>query len=254
METEPQSALPAALNGLSADQLSSAQQALFQSIQVEWDKAESVIKRSELTTLDQCTPAVAELRYAGRRIVDAFVKAGTPGDHNAAIQALLEDARFCCHRAQHDAIDVTIAKIAIDLDNLTTKLGFEPVLHAYPEFREFYAEFAVVRDKIVVSRANRHDRHVVYDLIANTDLNDLVRRYERIMAVRPLAKRTALKMRLGSINGYVITGATILGMLFAGLAVDWKKWLPSQKPVVTKAQPAASPSPGQTPSPKPGRT
>lgn len=192
---------------------------LFKDIQAEWNKAEASIKRGEQIALDLSIPAVTELRYAGRRIVDALCEANTGGDE-VKIVALLEDARFCCHRAQHDAIDAAMAKIGIDLDDLTSRLGFDAVIAAYPTFNDFYADFVISREKIAASREKRDDRKAIYDSISEVDLPDLAHRYERIMAVRPIAKQNALKRRLGGMNGAALLVIALIGLLFAGLAVD----------------------------------
>jgi hypothetical protein len=195
---------------------------ILRDVQKEWNKAESAIKRSEQIAKEVAIPAITELRYAGRRLVDAL-DAAHHGGTETKILALLEDARFCCYRAQHDAIDAAMAKIGIDLDNLTSKLGFEAVLHSYPEFREFYADFTCSRNRIVGSRENRDDRNGIYETLTAVDLPNLVERYEKLMAMRPLAKRTAMRLKFGSVWGVIAGLALILGCVFAGLAVDWDK-------------------------------
>lgn len=195
---------------------------LLRDIRGEWNKAEAAIKRSEQVALEVAFPSIIELRYAGRRIVDAL-DAAHRGAGEDKVRAFLEDARFCCHRSQHDAIDAAMSKIGIDLDDLTSRLGFDAVIAAYPEFRDFYADFTVAREKIVASRENREDRIGIYDAIMAVDLPNMIARYERIMAVRPIAKHAALRRRLGGINGAVVLVVAILAMTFAGLAVDWPK-------------------------------
>jgi hypothetical protein len=201
---------------------------ILRDIAKEWNKAESAIKRSEQIAGDVSIPAISELRYAGRRMIDALDAAHHNGNEDR-IKALLEDARFCCHRAQHDAIDAAMAKIGIDLDNLTSKLGFEAVLHAYPEFREFYSEFSVSRTKIAQSRSNREDRNGIYEAITAVDLPKLADRHERLMAARPIAKQTSLRLKISSVWGVIIGLAAIAAAIFAGMSVDWNKWLPNEQ-------------------------
>lgn len=80
---------------------------ILRDIAKEWNKAESAIKRSEQIAGDVSIPAISELRYAGRRMIDAL-DAAHHGGNDDKIRALFEDARFCCHRAQHDAIDAAM--------------------------------------------------------------------------------------------------------------------------------------------------
>jgi hypothetical protein len=210
---------------------------LLREIQVEWNKAEEAVKRSEQLTLEVSIPAISELRYGGRRLVDALDQAHRGGD-DAKIRALLEDARFCCYRAQHDAIDSALATIGIDLDDLSRRLGFEAVIDAYPEFREFYAEFNLARGKIVESRRDRPGRNDIYEALTATDLPKLTAHYQRLIAVQPIAKRSALRRRLGSVYGFLILVAALAAAVFTGLAVDWNKYLGSPAPEQIQA-PAA---------------
>lgn len=206
----------------SPNQLGVSDAELLRAIQVEWNKAEEAIKLSEQLGLEVSIPSISELRYAGRRIVDALDLAQNGGEETK-FRALLEDARFCCHRAQHDAIDSAMAKVAIDLDDLTTRLGFEAVLDAYPEFREFYGDFSVSRSKIAASRKNREDRNAIYEAITAVDLPNLISRFDKLMAVRPIAKRSAFRRRIGTIGGLITLIAIVLTAFFAGLVVDWPK-------------------------------
>lgn len=242
MGTKQQPASQSGPNAPSAKNFPEAHLALFVEIQSEWNKAEEAIKRSEHVVTDVSIPAITELRYAGRRIVDAMAFAGKDGDHSDKIKALLEDARFCCHRAQHDAIDAAMAKISIDLDNLVNKLGLEPVAKAYPPFQVFYATFALAQERVASSRGNREDRNAIYDTITEIDLPAMVRCYREVMVVRPIIKKHALSMRLGSYGVYFLGFVAVATMIFAAMAVDWNKWWPSGVPVA-KATAGAAPSP-----------
>jgi len=91
--------------------------------QDEWNRAEADIKTAEMGVHSIVIPSVKELRYGGRRVIDALMEiARNPNNaDNTRIKALLDDAHFDCHRARHDAIDA--AKIAADLEIMTAKLG-----------------------------------------------------------------------------------------------------------------------------------
>ncbi|MEL6707172.1 MAG: hypothetical protein AAFP79_02735 [Pseudomonadota bacterium] len=197
---------------------------ILREIRIEWNKAEAAIKRAEQLVGDIHIPAVFELRYGGRRMIDALDAAHHGGDPKK-ILALLEDARFCCHRAQHDAIDAAMSKMSITLDNMTSRLGFDAVASAHPDFNAFYSDFMVAREKIAQSRENRKDRNGIYEALTAVDLPNLTERFTRLMAAEPIAKNAALKIKLGSLNGFVLTVVAILAMIFAGLAVDWDAYL-----------------------------
>jgi hypothetical protein len=198
--------------------------ATFQPIIDEWNKAEFAIKRSEQIALDVSIPAISELRYAGRRLIDAL-QAARMGRPFADVAALIEDVRFCCYRAQHDAVDAAMSKIAIDLDDLTSRLGFDAVRSAYPEINDFYRDFTLARNAIALSRAKRDNRGAIYDTIAKVNLPDLASRYEALMAVRPIAKWTAARLKLQVVIAITALLATVLAALFTGLTVDWSQYL-----------------------------
>ena len=60
----------------------------------------------------------------------------------------MHDALFDCHRARHDAIDAGTSKIAIDLEIMTSKLGYEVILTVHPTFPKLFKDLQRVREKI----------------------------------------------------------------------------------------------------------
>lgn len=94
--------------------------ARFVSICNEWDRAEEDIKVAEQINNKVVIPSVSELRYAGRRIIEALREIEKNGPEEKII-GLLQDAEFDCHRARHDAIDAATSKIAVDLEIATKK-------------------------------------------------------------------------------------------------------------------------------------
>ena len=72
---------------------------LLVQIQDEWNIAESDIKQAEQICNGVVIPSIIELRYAGRRIIEALTKIQL-GAPEIEISDLLSDARFNCHRAR----------------------------------------------------------------------------------------------------------------------------------------------------------
>ena len=210
------------MNAPSADRGPFPHAPLFADIRREWNAAEETIKLSEQISLNISIPAITELRYAGRRLIDALDIAHADGSPEK-ISAVLEDARFCCHRARHDSIDAAMAKIGIDLDNMTHRLGYDAVCKAYPEFYNLYTAFAAARAKIVCSRRDRQNRNTIYDTVRMVDFPALARQYTDLMACRPIALEHAAKRRRERIGWWVLLVVTIATMLFAALAVDWPR-------------------------------
>lgn len=191
--------------------------AVLADIQREWDLAEAAIKRCDQVANAAIIPAVNELRYAGRRIVDALNAAQTPGSQDK-VRAYLEDARFDCHRARHDAIDAALDVIAKDLDNLTKKLGVDSVTRAFPGFSQLYIDFAKARAKIAVSRGDRENRNNIYETIAAVNFPDIADRYADLVTCKPIALRFAAQARRQRIGWWFMVVVTLCSLSLAAFS------------------------------------
>lgn len=149
----------------------------------EWNKAEKAIKIAENIDGEVVIPAVFELRYAGRRLVEAHKIKSTDPEGSLA---LLRDAKFFCHRARHDAIDAATSKMTGDLHAAVDYLSASVIMRNFSDFSEFYASLLEVRQRIAVSRENREERDLIYDTIQNVDLDRLSLIYGRFKACEPL--------------------------------------------------------------------
>lgn len=182
-------------------------------ISAEWDQAERDIKLAEQVCGEVVTPSIKELRYAGRRIVDALNEIASGGDEER-VRPFLQDAKFNCHRARHDAIDVAISKIAVTLELISNKLGYEAILKVYPDFSTFWDQFSGTKEKIVESRANRENRESIYASIENIQFQDLVREFGKIQRYEPIMKAIAKKDKIAKWSGYAFGGIGIIGVIF----------------------------------------
>lgn len=202
--------------------------ALLKSIQDEWNRAEEDIKTAEMVVHSIVIPSIKELRYGGRRVIDALmVIAGNPEnpDHDR-IKALLDDARFDCHRARHDAIDAATAKIAADLEIMVEKLGYESILPAFSAFPSLYQNLTIVRDQIRKSRGKRDDREAIYSVIEAADFSELVSAFNNMRTCEPIMVALAKKNRRniffgkwGFIVGVVGLIVGMIGIVFAVIAL-----------------------------------
>ena len=172
-------------------------------IQAEWNKAESDIKTAEMVVHKIVLPAVKELRYAGRRIIDALmiISANSEDPDHSKIRALLEDARFDCHRARHDAIDAATAKIAADIEIMVESLGYHSILPAYPDFPRLYHELQNIRTRIKDSRLNRDNRESIYSIIEASQFPILVQLFNDMRANEPMMLELAKKGRKDQFYG-----------------------------------------------------
>jgi len=158
-------------------------------ISIQWNKAEASIKIAEQVNGEIVNPAIYELRYAGRRLIEAF-EAKENGDLSEAIKRL-HDAQFDCCRAQHDSIDAVTAKVALDLEAATRKLSPKIVIEFFPAYVDLFKTIQSIRKKIAVSREDRGCRDKVYDSIADVELQALVELHNEFATCEPLMKRQA---------------------------------------------------------------
>ena len=213
--------------------------ALLRTLSEEWNKAEVVVKSAEQICGEPIVPSIKELRYAGRRLVDA--SHGETAKDLDAVQGLLKDAVFNCHCARHDAIDVATAVIADNLNVAVKKVGYEHILKAYPEFATLRKELSTIRAKIRSSRENRTQRDAIYESIHDVDLPKIAGSYDGFHSAEDIMKSLARGQRRGDLFKNALTICSLLiaaGSLF--FAVTKKSpptyvYLPAPPAVAGKA-------------------
>lgn len=156
---------------------------IIQEIASEWNTAEKAVKHAENVDGEVVFPAIQELRYAGRRLVDAL--AIQESDPMEAV-ALARDAKFFCHRARHDAIDAATQKMAGDLAVAVEYLSAGIIMEKFAKFPTFYRSLLKIRDRVAISRENREDRDKIYNTIQSVDLDKLVELYDEFRTCEPL--------------------------------------------------------------------
>jgi hypothetical protein len=193
---------------------------LFEQICAQWNKAEKVIKLAEQVSGKAVIPSINELRYAGRRIIDALLKARSPGsDQDVAV--LLAEARFDCHRARHDAIDVGSSIIAGECAAMARHLGYEVILKTCPEFPALIAQLAKARQMIADSRQNREEREKIYAELEDVAFPGLVEKFNALKASGAIMAELAKTQRRK--NAFLLWGfiATLAGLALSLIAL-WK--------------------------------
>lgn len=159
----------------------------------EWNKAEKAIKLAEQVNGEIVNPAIYELRYGGRRLIEAM---GDKRNDLVAAKKLLDDAHFDCCRARHDAIDAATSKVAADLKIAIKKLGSDVVLTHFPKFIELFGKVQKIRKKIAISRENRDDRDAIYETIQAESLDEIIEIYDEFQTSEPLLKSAARRERI----------------------------------------------------------
>ncbi|MBX3508432.1 MAG: hypothetical protein KF714_06565 [Parvibaculum sp.] len=172
----------------------------------EWNKAESAIKLAEQVNGEIVNPAIYELRYAGRRVVEALSKREEDPD---TAKKLLDDAHFDCCRARHDAIDAATSKMTADLRIAIDRIGADVVLDKFRDLSKLLAELSKVRKLIATSRENRNDRDSIYATIQDVNLFDIVSMFDEFQASETVLKAAAARIRISRFISY---GFGVLGI------------------------------------------
>lgn len=187
--------------------------ALLTEISAEWNKAEEDIKIAEQIGDKVVYSSISELRYAGRRLVDALAAISDNADEEA-VRNFVQDALFNCHRARHDAIDAATSAMARDLEYATNNFSPEIIQRIYPELHTIAADVKTLRDKISESRKDRGNREAIYGAIEKDDFKKIVDSYlgyknsrERIIAEQEreekYRKRLMRNANIGAVIGFV---------------------------------------------------
>lgn len=188
-------------------------------VREEWNRAERAIKIAEQVEGEIVNPAIYELRYGGRRLIEALDI--IEDDKESALQRL-HDAHFDCCRARHDAIDAATSKMAAMLNIAVERLGADVVLTHFTQFPKIVRRLADVRTKIATSRENRDDRDAIYASIEADDLGELMEIYSDFLASEGMMKASAKKQRReGAFNRFV--GAVgIISLLLSTVFFFWE--------------------------------
>lgn len=194
---------------------------LLDEIKQEWDQAERDVKQAEQISDNIIIPAIKELRYAGRRLIDvlAIICGIDSADQNDASRLidLLRDARFDCHRARHDAIDAATSQMTTDLELALEKLGPEVVLQCFHNFQAFRVALETVRNNIVQSRGDRSNREKVYAAIENVNFPELVRYHKELKESDGMMRSIIIARRKerfrNQIFGYAGIAAVVLSVI-----------------------------------------
>lgn len=184
----------------------------------EWNKAESDIKTAEQIGGKVVFPSIKELRYAGRRVIDA-IDQSRKGKLDLAVEYLV-DAHFDCCRGRHDAVDATISIMASEMQVILSKVGYDSALKAFPEFSKLNSMVVNSQKLIASSRQDRNQREKIYASVEGVPFNDMVNSYRDFKANEPVMRSLASWERKKSA---IKTGTTIVSLILAGFAV-WAGW------------------------------
>lgn len=150
----------------------------------EWDKAEKTIKQAERLRSEVVIASINELRYAGRRLVDAINIAFKDSELTEAelqeIDRYIGEVRLNCLRAQHDAIDAAALFINKHIELMVEQFGYARVYHHFPNYIPLRTLMDEIDDVVTDSRGDRNGREEAYIKIHNEHLPKLITFYREL--------------------------------------------------------------------------
>lgn len=164
----------------------------------EWLRAEEVLKRFERLAASAFMPSVQELRYAGRRFMQALellqLEANqtlTPTESEDIEKHLIEAVENCV-KARHDAVDAAVQFIHKRMNLLVNAVGRADVIRHFPQFSLLQKEISEIDRKIIHSRKDRSIIDEQYEAILNEHSEKLLDFYG-MLEESEFAIRSAIK-------------------------------------------------------------
>ena len=102
-----------------------------------WDALEKRIKRAEHVRAEVVYPAISELRYAGRRLIDALHiswKDNPTEEDTQRFDGYIAEIENNCLRAEHDVVDAVVLFIHRRIDQIISEFGLPIVNEYFPQY------------------------------------------------------------------------------------------------------------------------
>jgi hypothetical protein len=216
----------------------------------EWNIAERRIKKAELVRANNVvSSATFELRYAGRKLIDALAilqKADwrlSPEEKQQVLQ-WLADATEDCVKAKHDAIDAMLVFVTTWMERTEASIGLAGLVEYFPTYIETTGKISNLQDRIADSRFDRaKGRESIYDGIERHEYEQILSLYStmlsaesRVTAQVAAEKAAKLQEKRRTVNSLAATQMGTYGGIFGGIiGAAGISWVPAAE---------SDPSPG----------
>jgi hypothetical protein len=162
--------------------------AALDSIEHQWNAAEEYVKRVERLRRGLVVGAsINELRYAGRRLIEAYACAklfqSQPEQRARAFDLLREVTHFCL-RAQHDAMDAAVTYIDQALEKFEREFGPDLLHDKFIHYLEMKQILQNVSDVMARSRNDREARNELYAQIKDDAVPTLIEHHLKLETSR----------------------------------------------------------------------
>ena len=185
-----------------------------------WNYIEKRLKEAEQISLDVVTPAINELRYAGRQIVDALaIFTANPPSGSVEWENCenhITVARQYLVNADHDITDAVGLWLNVRLTRAIEDFGFKFLEKHIPQFEEKDMKLRELQGIIATSREQRQFRSTEYRRAAVELIPDLLKMFNQITMAEEIAIARDRKMKYFNITclivGFVGSVASIVSI------------------------------------------
>jgi hypothetical protein len=189
----------------------------------QWNIAEKRIKKAEQVRAEQVVAsAIFELRYAGRKIVDAIeiaLATNLSSDHDARerVYAYIADATEDCVKAKHDAIDAMMSFVTTWFNRAEDFLTLERIQQFFPDYLKILSTISTIQRNIMESRGDRTRlRDAIYDDIEVAGYDDVLNLYDQMrLSGEKVAASVEEERRRKRRDQRIVVAGVVLGI--AGL-------------------------------------
>lgn len=211
---------------------------LYKDVCEHWNAAEKAVKRAEQLVGSAVIPAIFELRYAGRRMIEAqcLLRENTQESNDKALKRL-QDASYNCQRAAHDAMDASVATISIHLRDLEKKLSPKKIVKAFPKYPDLLNALDAVQLRIQAARENREERNDIYANLGEEEF-ELLEVIYREFKKSPNVLKIARHSRWFALTGWILAVLILFLQTAFGIAIGevWEYFKPDfLKPTIETA-------------------
>ncbi len=149
----------------------------------EWNTTEEWIKRGEHFGNAIILPSINELRYAGRRLVDAFA-AAQRGDAKGAERHLLVASEDLM-KARHDVVDAVVYYVSQEANRIRKTVGAGYLQKYFTQYGDLFGLLKTMAQKTTQSRGDRTRRNEIYESVMRENFSVLHELYNALEASLP---------------------------------------------------------------------
>jgi hypothetical protein len=180
---------------------------LYIKISERWNRCERLLKKAERVRGEVVAPSVNELRYAGRRFVDAISLLSNDkisDEEQAEAQNYLNEAFLFCMRAEHDCVDAIVMYAHMLIETYSRIYGAMLLMQACPSLEKYRLIKPEIDQLIQYSREERIKRDDLYQNIIENHLEQLIQIASSMEMAEPIIKQEKINRRNEKIINYAI--------------------------------------------------